>query len=258
MESSRCALCVGHPGHELKVFDWMRKNTPLVEVITDGSGPNRASRFASTRNLIEGAGGRLGKLQGAFSDRRFYEMVGEGDPAPFITLARGFARSWEEAEIDTVAGDMVEGFSVTHDLCRAMINAAVEKLRRRGRSLRNLAFALESMPTPGQVPGEIVLRLNDEEFAAKHAAAHLWYPELAGEVDRLIRQYGEDAFRTEILTPVEPGPAAITWDSPEPPFYETYGRKQVAAGHSNRLLTHADHVKPLATALWDWAISDND
>ncbi|MFM7181300.1 MAG: hypothetical protein ACKO2G_07540 [Verrucomicrobiales bacterium] len=258
MEISRCALCIGHPGHELRVFDWMRKNTPLVDVITDGSGPNRESRFASTRNLIEGAGGRLGKLQGAYSDRRFYEMVSEGNPAPFVALARGFASSWEEADIDTVAGDMVEGFSITHDLCRAMINAAVEKLRRRGRSLRNLAFALESMPAPSQIPGEVVLRLNDEEFAAKHAAAHLWYPELAGEVDRLISQYGEDAFRTEILTPVDPGPAATIWDSAEPPFYETYGRKQVAAGHYKQILTHEANLKPLAIALWEWAISDAD
>lgn len=252
---TRTVLCIAHPGHELRVFGWMGQNRPLVYVITDGSGPNRASRFESTRLLIEEAGGRLGFLAGAFSDRSFYEMISEGDPEPFIDLARRFAADWEAAGVEVVAGDMLEGFSTTHDLCRMMINAAVEKLRRQGRSLTNLEFALESMTPPEITPGSVVISLDDTDFARKRHAALAAYPQLASEVERLISQYGEGAFRNEVLLPATV-PAGLTWDDPKEPFYETYGRKQIAAGHYQHLISYQEHIQPLARALWDWALSD--
>ncbi|MGH8058848.1 MAG: hypothetical protein ACREOH_16680, partial [Candidatus Entotheonellia bacterium] len=39
----------------------------------------------------------------------------------------------------------------------------------------------------------------------------------------------------------------------EPPFYEHYGQKQVAAGHYHRVLRYDEHIAPLAEALWRYA-----
>lgn len=248
----RTALCIGHPGHELKVFGWMEKYHPLVDVITDGSGPDRPPRFASTKQLIEGAGARPGILQGAFADRAFYELILNGDPAPFVELAGSLADEWEDAEIELVAGDMLEGFNTTHDICRMMINAAVAKLRQRGRHLLNLEFSLESMAPVEGCPQSEVMRLDDEAFSRKRAAAVQAYPELAGEVDRLIAKYGEDAFRVEVLSPAKV-PSGLTWEDPERPFYETYGQKQVEAGHYQRLIRFEEHIRPIGLALWKWS-----
>lgn len=239
----------------MRVYGWMAAHKPLVDVITDGSGPDRASRLDSTRKLIEGCGGRLGGIAGAYPDRDFYGMIKAGDPAPFLGLAAGFARQWQDADISVVAGDMLEGFSPTHDVCRMMIDAAVEKLRRRGRDILNLEFPLESMALPGAKEGAVVVPLDDAGFAEKQRSAKEAYPELAGEVDRLIAKLGEDAFRIEVLLPAKP-PNGLTWDGPEPPFYETYGRRQVEAGHYQDLITFAGHLQPLARALWQWACDD--
>lgn len=252
---SACALFLGHPGHELRVFGLMVRNKALVNVITDGSGANRASRFDSTRALVEGGGGRLGFLPGSFSDRAFYELALSGDPEPFIDLARKLAAELAAENVGTVAGDMLEGFNVTHDLCRMIINAAVEKLRARGRVVLNLEFPLEAILREGESENCLVVRLDDETFARKRHAALVAYPELAGEVDRLISKFGEDAFRVEILHSASV-PAGLTWDLPDPPFYETYGRRQVASGHYQRLITYRDHIQPLALAIWNWAKSD--
>lgn len=235
----------------------MERNRPLVDVITDGSGPDRPPRFASTEKLIVEAGGRLGFLAGGFSDRAFYELILAGNPEPLIGLSRQFAAEWAAAEIEVVAGDMLEGFSTTHDVCRMMINAAVIKLRARGQMVLNLEFPLESMRQPGMAEGSQALRLDDAAFLRKRQAATLAYPELTGEVDRLMSKYGEDAFRVEVLLPATVS-AGLTWEGAEPPFYESYGRKQVAAGHYQNLITYAGHIQPLARALDAWAHSEGD
>ncbi len=249
----RTALCIGHPGHEMRVLEWMYRVKPLVDVFTDGSGPGRPSRFYLTADVIHNAGARLGCYQGSFSDRQFYEFILQRSPAPFIEIAERLAASWSDAGIETVAGDMLEGFSPTHDLCRAIINAAVQKVRKStGRAMKNLQFPLEQMLKPGSVKDAIHIEMSDEQFARKRQVALTAYPALASEVERLISQYGEAAFRVEMLIPAQ-GSEGLTWDEPAPPFYETYGRKQIEQGHYRDLITHAEHIRPLAEALYSWA-----
>ncbi len=251
-EIEKCALCIGHPGHELRVYGWMLHKKPLVSVITDGSGPNRLSRFPSTGELVLDAGGKLGSLKGAYTDRAFYQLMEAGDAGPFIELASGLANEWEAEGIEVVAGDMCEGFSTTHDVCRVIINAAVRKLASRGRMIRNLEFALDSMQMPEMSPGSEMIRLEPAQFERKRWAAIETYPEMASEVERVIERYGEDAFSVEILVTAD-ADAGLSWDHEEPPFYETYGRKQVEAGHYQTLITFRDHIQPLSQAIYEWA-----
>jgi hypothetical protein len=226
-------------------------------VVTDGSGATRVSRYSATRSLLEGMGCRFGFLQGGISDRAFYDLIQGGEPAPFIEFARGLASEWREEGIQVVAGDMLEGFSTTHDICRMVINAAVEKIRKEGHLITTLEFGLESMQSLDTTsPGVISLKLDEAAFARKRQAALALSPYLAGEVERLVAKYGKSDFCIETLRTAR-SPAGLSWDAPEPPFYETYGRRQVAAGHYKEAITYSSHIQPLANAIWDWAVSDS-
>ncbi len=244
----KSALCVGHPGHEMRVFEWMRRTQPLFDVLTDGSGPDRVSRFYLTENVAHRAGATRGIFRGAYSDRQFYDLILQKTPGPFLEMADRLAESWIAQEIELVAGDMQEGFNPTHEVCRMLINAAVKRVRRKTcRELVNLEFPLEQMRLPGRTPA-VVVEITDEQFRMKRAAAEA-YPALATEVDRLIQKHGETAFKVEMLVVADES-AGLVWSGDEPPFYETYGRKQIASGHYRELITHEEHIRPLAEALY--------
>ena len=59
MNSTRPALIIAHPGHELRVHHWLEKTRPLMLVLTDGSGRTAQSRLASTTRILEQAGAYL-------------------------------------------------------------------------------------------------------------------------------------------------------------------------------------------------------
>lgn len=254
-DSPKTALCIGHPGHELRVYEWMVRTRPFIAVLTDGSGASRLSRFHFTADLLQNAGATLGLFQGNYTDRAFYDFILQKSPAPFLKIADRLVQEWIENNIETVAGDMMEGFSPTHDLCRAMINAAVLRVERKtGRNLVNLEFPLESLTPPADSQNAVVITLTDEQFARKRQAALTAYPPLAAEIERLISKYGEAGFKTEFLTPAN-GKDGLTWEQTEPPYYETYGRQQVALGHYRELITHAEHIRPVVESLLAWAES---
>jgi hypothetical protein len=110
------------------------------------------------------------------------------------------------------------------------------------------------MGQPDHCPEElrshaIRLRLDESAFARKLAAART-YPELAAEVDTALNRFGIEPFRVECLRPIDHNPRgdAVTL---EPPFYERYGKKQVAAGYYDRVLSYREHVFPLIEAVWN-------
>ena len=255
ISSGTTALCIGHPGHEMQVFEWMHRCQPLMVVFTDGSGPDRPSRFQLTVNLMAGAGARQGVFQGNYSDRHFYDLILQKAPEPFLKMAERLAEEWIEQQVETVAGDMMEGFSPTHDLCRVMINAAIQRVEKKtGRRLVNLQFPLERLVLNNVPEDAVIVTLSDEQFSRKRQAALSAYPALASEVEKAILKYGEAAFKVETLVPVQ-GFEGLSWDGAQPPFYETYGRKQIALGHYSDLITHAEHIRPLAESLYAWAVN---
>ncbi|MBP7950895.1 MAG: hypothetical protein KA004_14685 [Verrucomicrobiales bacterium] len=249
----KIALCIGHPGHELHVHGWVRQVQPIAYVLTDGSGPDRQPRIATTSSILHAAGARPGTVYGAFSDRQFYEMILRKDPEPFTRLARKLADGWIDADVAVVAGDMLEGFNTTHDLCRMLINAACEYCRVSGRrAIANFEFPLEGMIHRNPVPEDVVVELPEAAFLAKRQAALEGYPELAADVNRLIAMHGEAPFRREILQAAG-GPAGLEWRGGQPPYYERYGAMRIAEGHYHELITHREHIQPIAQALWEWA-----
>jgi len=247
---TRALLVVGHPGHELRVYGWLRSVRPVVHVLTDGSGREGTSRLRSTTAVIEDAGAARGTIYGRMTDSGIYKAVLDGEHARFTALADELADAIVSDGIDTVAGDAVEGFNPSHDVCRYVVNAAVRLARARtGRDIACYAFPLEAAPdAPLSAGGALRLRLDEAVLSQKLSAAEA-YEELRAEVRRALDRFGPEAFRTECLWPADVSDR-YGWDAGRTPFYEMHGAQRVACGAYERVVTFREHVKPLADALW--------
>jgi hypothetical protein len=242
----RTALVIGHPGHELLLHGWLEVTHPLVFVFTDGSGRSNQSRLASTTKVLNRTGAKSGSIYGRLTDAAGYAAILNHEFHPFIGLARELCGALVAERIDYVAGDAFEAYNPMHDVCRLVINAAVTVARLRGHRIGNLEFSLIGQTVchePGHADG-ICRLLDDAAFARKMAAAK-GYAELAGEVHAAQERTSTDALKVECLRPVGPG----DYRCDDPPFYELYGEKQVAAGYYDRVLRYNEHIVPLAEAL---------
>lgn len=224
---------------------------PCVFVLTDGSGHSVRSRLGRTTALLEQVSAKPGSIYGRFTDREIYSAILSHNHRLFIDVAEELAHELVAGEFGYVAGDRAEGYNPVHDVCRYVIDAAVELAnRKRGASISNHDFMLagidRSRPAD-TLESELSLDLTDDELSQKLEAARC-YDELSADIDEMLRTGGIDGIRTERLRRVERG--AFNEDlNVEPPFYETYGEKQVAAGHYQTVLRYREHVLPLANAL---------
>lgn len=252
LTASKAVLVVGHPGHELRVYGWMAATRPVVHVVTDGSGHGGVSRIASTTAVLDDVAATPGSIYGRMTDRDIYAAMLAGDHQRFIALAEELADSFVRDRVDVVAGDAIEGFNPSHDVCRYVIDTAVRlACQASGRRITCYAFPLDAAPgqPPARVRGDAVeIRLDDRLLERKLQAAH-GYAELEGEVTRTLDRFGAEPFRTEYLWPADlHDPHA--WELDRVPFYETYGGQRVTSGTYQRVVTFDQHVKPLADALW--------
>lgn len=250
-KQQRAALVIAHPGHELRVHHWLEQARPLTFVLTDGSGGAAEGRIESTARLLDRAGARRAALFGRFTDRELYRRVMAAEFGVFTALVDEIAAGLLADKIDYVAGDAVEGYNPSHDVCRLVIGAAVRRVQAQtGRELPTVDFLLVGRPDdcpPDRRTGAIHLILDEAAMQRKLAAADD-YPELKAEVARAIALAGVEAFRHEWLRPVgaDEGYAGF---SGSVPFYESYGEKMVAAGRYTEVLRWEQHLRPLADAL---------
>ena len=83
--SRSTALFVGHPGHELRLYGWMRREKPICMVLTTGSrSGSDTARLQASSDLLTTLGGRPSELFGAVLDRDLYAAVLAGDTKPFL------------------------------------------------------------------------------------------------------------------------------------------------------------------------------
>jgi hypothetical protein len=266
-------LVIGHPGHELRVHNWLEKARPEVWVLTDGSGRTQNSRIDSTTRVLDKVGGRPGPAYGYMRDVDVYNFVLHLNHDPFIQLVYQLANTLIEGQIDVIAGDAEEGYNPTHDICRLVINSAVELVEgKTGKQIVNYDFALVGPPHRGPadlLDNALYLTLDNGAFARKIEAARN-YPELQAEVEgalsatvnktfpeneelsqRLRSTFGvteADSFRVECLRPVNNSTPTNPFKG-DIPFYEAYGAKQVKAGLYQQVLRYREHMQPLAAAL---------
>ena len=249
------ALIVAHPGHELRVHRWLELTHPVVFVLTDGSGHTGQSRVASTTGVLAAAGARPGSIYGRFTDPGLSTLMRDGNPAPFVALTRELAAALSALEVGIVAGDALEGFNPSHDLCRYLINVAVSLMQQdTGRAPENYDFLLDGDPgsRPKNTGGAVLVELDDAALQRKLAAA-AGYPELKAETAAALERFGAGAFRTECLRPVLDLREGIDRLEIQPPAYERFGEMRVRDGYYGHVIRYRETVQPLVRALWSEA-----
>lgn len=251
-QGRRAAMIIAHPGHELRVHHWVERARPATLVLTDGSGRTAKSRLDSTTKILQAAGARPGPVYGRFTDATIYGAMLAGRHEVFLTLLEEIA-GWLVAEqIDYVAGDALEGYNSSHDVCRYLVGAACELAgRQRGRDIANFDFLLTGRPDacPAELQGRAICVRLDEATVARKLAAAEGYPELKHEVDLTLKQFGRAAFATEWLRPVA-NREGLNLAAEAIPYYEIYGEKQKAAGHYEQVIHRREHLLPVLQALW--------
>jgi hypothetical protein len=244
----RPVLVVAHPGHELRLFGWLCANCPDVIVLTDGSGCFGPSRIQSSRRLLANVGARPGPLFGAYTDQQIYRGILDGDTPLFTEMATALIDFLRRGRYTMVVTDPFEGYNPSHDLCNVLSNIALRRVSAViGRSIRLFDYALTGH-TDFQISKSLTkMRLSGEVLLAKYAAAER-YVELQGEVASAVRKEGEEAYREEVLRelPAE-GISANPFNGP--PFYESYGERQLATGRYSTVIRYAEHFLPIAQAL---------
>jgi hypothetical protein len=249
------ALVVAHPGHELRVYGWLERVRPRVFVLTDGSGRTGHSRLQSTTNILSGVGALPGSVYGRFSDLAIYQAILHHDYQLFAGLVRELAEEFLRERIEYVAGDSAEGYNTTHDVCRLVLDAALEMATRaRGVRVGNYDFLLKGRldECPASLRDRAIwFHLDEDAVGRKLKAAHD-YSELAAEVKAAIRENDAGAFQIECLRPVESN-KLIERLATEKPFYEEFGEQQVAAGHYEHVIRYREHILPLAEALREFS-----
>jgi hypothetical protein len=106
----------------------------------------------------------------------------------FISLADELADSFVQSEIAYVVGDAAEGYSSAHDVCRFLVNAAVELANRRQRSILNFDFLVIGPPEPqsGTANDKIWIHLDRRMFTRKIETARAYHPKLAADIEAAL------------------------------------------------------------------------
>lgn len=246
---ARFALMIAHPGHELRAYGWLSRSRPMTYVLTDGSGGDGISRLRFTEELLDQCDARPGEVFGRLTDRALYSSILLGDRRLFEDLVDELAGSLARHGVECVVGDSAEGYNPGHDICRGLIDAAVARLNRVGKSIGNFAFPLigaaDAPPPFCRRPG-LGLMLEPELLDRKLAAARAYAP-LQREVESEISEHGEQSLLREFLFPSS---RSFGGDWPrDEPLYERFGAEQVAAGRYDRVIRYREHVRPLVAAM---------
>ncbi len=246
--NAKVALILGHPGHELRVHRFLELYKPRVYVLTDGSGSTSISRVYNTLNIIEQTTSTASPVMGRFTDSELYRIIREQDTSTLEPLMEEIVDDLERNNIDFIVGDSIEGYNPTHDLCRYMINAIVRIYsHRKGVTIPNYDFLLDGPPhvCPPELKEEAIwIKLNDEEFERKYAAAQN-YPEIIKDLDIALQQHGKAPFQIECLRPAKDLNQYSTWTT-EIPYYESYGLNKVKTGEYSEVISFEQHLLPLA------------
>lgn len=249
--ASRAVLIIGHPGHELYVYEWLRITQSPTCILTDGSGLHGRSRLDPTRAILSELGSAPGPVFGRWTDREVYDALLDRKVEIFVAVAHELAGFLVDTGTEMVVGDSAEGFSPCHDLCRLLINsAALLAGRWLPHPIRTFDFAQFHPPprTLEEAPsGTLRFTLDPETFERKRRIA-MGYTELEAEVVDARTRIGDDAFRTELLRPA-------LWDPDDyrppgdPPLYERGGEALERSGQVSQVIRFREHLLPVAAAL---------
>jgi hypothetical protein len=246
---TKTALIIGHPGHELRAYAYIKKYKPDVFILTDGSGSSNFSRIHQSIKLLDSLGAKFQNSIKVFTDKELYNIVLEQNLSEISTYMESLKDIVIKNEYDVIVGDALEGFNPTHDICRYLINGILSAISSddNSKTILNYDFVLDSAPNNVSIHdnvGGVSLKLSEEEFCMKMEAA-MNYPELKYEVETAINKYGKEVFLWESFGKVSDLNEISNWNTLKP-YYEEYGETRVKEGSYSTIITFEKHIKPIA------------
>jgi hypothetical protein len=248
----KAALIIGHPGHELRAFAFIKRYKPDVYILTDGSGSKNDSRLNQSIKVLDNIGAKFQDSLRVFKDKELYSLISGQNSSDIIDYKNSLKQLIVEKDYDMIIGDALEGFNPTHDICRYIINSIALETSTLdfSKNILNYDFLLDSAPnilSEENNVGGLSIRLSDEEFQMKFNAA-MGYPELKFEVEYALEKFGKEAFSYECFRKVSNPDVISNWNTAKP-YYEEFGEKRVAEGAYSNLITFEKHLKPIAKQL---------
>jgi hypothetical protein len=243
------ALVVAHPGHELRMAAWARRERPRLSIIARGSRSGRSqARIAASRRLAAALGVTVTEPFGAAFDVDLYRWMMAGDAEPFLALADTLAASFRDGAVTSVVTDGWQNYNPVHDLTHLMARvAAAEAGRDAGYRVNCLDYpvVLGDLADAPVGPAVEVLDLHAAQQADKRALIDD-YPEIADDVASLAASAGTAALVRETLH--RPLPLAVLLPTGRAPLYEAWGEDRVRAGIYAEALRWS-HLEPIVARL---------
>lgn len=240
------AIVLAHPGHEFRLLEWIRRERPVVHILTQGSRNGRSTeRIEASGRLLAEVGATCGTVFGVARDREFYEAVMTTNLSFFDALLDQLTADFIARNVKTVVADSWQNYNPIHDLAhlaaRSSAGMAAEILDRR---IAFLDYPVVDGHLTGAPKGPETSRLTLSPSALSFKVAKLSsYPDIADDALALTRQLGDAALSVETLH----RPLPLSQLEPrEQPLYEIYGAKRVRAGHYQQVLSWA-HVSAIAS-----------
>jgi len=242
-------LIIAHPGHELLCYGWLEAAKPKVYCLTSGGGSSKIGRKQRSIDLIEATGSSISASFGQWSDWEIFDFVLSLDIEPLAEWIRLIQSDISQAATQVMMiGDMLEGYSPVHDLCRHAINCIAELSSIPTQD--NLSLQLNGKPSPHPFPGFPVGFCHSCDMLATRrkveAATH--YYDLKEEVEVRIRHTPAHFFSNEFFYQTSDLPY-LAYSSTRPPYYETYGRMRVAEGKYNQAIGFEANIRPMIAKL---------
>jgi hypothetical protein len=248
-DGPRPLLLIAHPGHELRLFGWLRQARPLVAILTDGSGSTGKSRIDLSGQLVAQLGGEI-VMSGIFAEPVLYAMMLRGDAAALLQVAEDIARVISDEGATMLVSDACEGYHPGHDICSPLLGRAAWLAGRRcSLPARHLEYRVIGKPGPSGIDA-FVLKLDDATLHDKIDASRR-YADASGnvlqqEVQYMFDTYGEESFRYEAFSPAG-AEAPQLYDGLR--YYEVRGEERVKSGRYREVLRYQTHLAPIEAAL---------
>jgi hypothetical protein len=248
--AGRVALVAAHPGHELRLSTWVAQTRPLLFIITKGARSGGSEvRIQASRALALHLGAVPGDPFGAAFDRQIYQWILDRNIDVFSRMVDRLRDAFVEQKVGCVVMDAWQNYNPVHDLTHLLARvAAVEASKQLQRPILRLDYPVVLGPLAGAPCGPERMRmvLSEPERAVKMQLVAR-YPEIADDVEAMLKEAGPCVLDTETLHHLRPL-ADLTPTADTPPWYEQYGEARVDSGVYASVLRWS-HMMPIVSAL---------
>lgn len=250
------ALAVAHPGHVLSLHGFIEKVKPLVFLFTDGSGPNKESLFQDFQlclgtmyagerdvfSVVQVNDDMLGKK--FINDDLLLQEVLNGRTAYFEYYTKEVARHLLRRKIDYIVSDASEGYDVTHEILRVIVDTAVKHLKKvTGKVVAQYEYSVV-LPYNSKITDDtILIELPEESVVKKIKAVTSFNPRIFDElghnipVDKKIIEDSRKEGNEDGLTVLEKEIETVSGDFFKKEYINPYKYAQPAEAPQYEVLT---------------------